>query len=69
MQLLAMSTQRDLELMRHDIAQLACDQIRQEDLESARVHFASAMRRLAQAQSARFKSCTFSGHPALWDWG
>lgn len=52
-QLLAMSTQRDLKPVPHDIAQRAYQQMRQGDPQSARAHLASAMRRLAQARSAR----------------
>jgi ribulose-5-phosphate 4-epimerase/fuculose-1-phosphate aldolase len=51
-QLLAMSTQRDLKPVPHEIAQRAYEQMRQGDAESARAHLTSAMRRLSHWQSA-----------------
>lgn len=51
-QLLAMSTQRDLKPVPHEIAQRAYEQMRQGDAESARAHLTSAIRRLSHWQSA-----------------
>lgn len=51
-QLLAMSTHRDLKPVPHEIAQRTFEQMRQGDAESARAHLTSAMRRLSHGQSA-----------------
>lgn len=51
-QLLAMSTHRELKPVPHEIAQRTYEQMRQGDAESARAHLTSAMRRLSHGQSA-----------------
>ncbi|MBS7661584.1 aldolase [Pseudomonas lalucatii] len=51
-QLLAMSTHRELKPVPHEIAQRTYEQMRQGDAESARAHLTSAMRRLSHRQSA-----------------
>lgn len=49
-QLLAMSTHRELKPVPHEIAQRTYEQMRQGDAESARAHLTSAMRRLSHGQ-------------------